>query len=76
MATKIDPRLTHIILVDSGQWAKGKTRAEALAKFRELHSSRALKHAQVWAVTENMRINEFGSFAAPRAEFLEPIRIA
>lgn len=75
MSKKIDPRLTHIIVVDSGQWSKGATEADARKLFKEMHSARKLKGEQVWAVTASTTINEHGGFRAPRTDWCEPVRM-
>lgn len=71
----IDPRLTHRIVFDAGEWARGATEAEAKAVFKREHSARNLKKAQVWAVTPTTVINEYGRFSGPRSEFCEPVRL-
>lgn len=71
----MDSRLTHVIVTDAGQWAKGKDEADAKEQFKHQHSGRSIKRAQVWAVTANTRITEMGMFAMPREEYCEPVRI-
>ena len=72
---EINPKLTHVIIVDAGQWSKGASLLEAKKVFKEMHSARKLKHSQVWAVTGSTYINEHGGFRCPRAEWIEPVRI-
>lgn len=72
----IDPRLTHIIICDGGQWVRANSEKAARAEFKSQHSARSLKGAQIWAVTPNTRINEHGALCGPRSEFVEPTRIA
>lgn len=73
--TEINPKLTHVIIVDAGQWAKGKSLSDAKQLFKEMHSTRKLKGAQIWAVTAQTYINEHGGFRCPRAEWVAPVRI-
>lgn len=73
--TAINPKLTHVIIVDGGQWTKGASEKEARQLFKEMHSARKLKGAQIWAVTSQTYINEHGGFRCPRAEWAEPVRI-
>jgi len=70
-----DARLTHRIVVDSGQWAKGKTLALARAQFKAMHSGRNLSRAQVWAVTESTTITEHGQFRGDKATWVAPERL-
>lgn len=72
LKTPTDARLTHVIVVDSGQWARGDSVSQAAEAFKDMHSSRSLDKAQYWAVTPHMVVNDHGRFSAPRAEYVAP----
>lgn len=65
---RLDPALTHRIVCDAGQWAKGATEAEAREAFKKMHSSRRIPKALVYAVTPGAYINENGSIVRPKGD--------
>lgn len=69
MTTNLHPALTHRIIINGGQWARGESEHDAREQFRRLHSSRPLKPAdtQVWAVMPGTQIDEAGRFCRPHA---------
>lgn len=69
MTTNLHPALTHRIIINGGQWARGESEHDAREQFRRLHSSRPLKptETQVWAVMEGTGINGDGRFCRPYA---------
>jgi len=71
----IDPRLTHIIICDSGNWAKGASYAEALEQFTIHLGYRgfAFTDPQVWFVTESTVVCEDGMFRGTKADWCSPV---
>lgn len=74
-ALGLDPRLNYVIIVDGGQWARGSSEEHARQQFKELHSSRKIPKAQVWAVTGMTYIGEGGGFVQPKSSYCEPVRL-
>lgn len=64
----LNPKLTHRIVCDAGQWAKGATEAEARKAFKELHSARRIPNALVYAVTPAARIDDDGRLVRPKGD--------
>lgn len=64
-APRLDPKLTHRIICDAGQWAKGETESEARKAFKQQHSSRRIPNAIVYAVTPGAYINDMGYLVRP-----------
>jgi hypothetical protein len=66
MTDALDPRLTHFIVADRGEWGIGET-LKLAARARPYSGKSALSvNAFAYRVTVNTRINEDGQLVRPK----------
>ncbi|MBB5409355.1 hypothetical protein HDG34_003296 [Paraburkholderia sp. HC6.4b] len=69
-----DPRLTHFIVVDGGEWGKGTTLLAA-ASARPYSKDRPIgRAAQAWRVCADAHITDEGQIAYPTGQ-ARPLRV-